>query len=72
MLVKTLKTDEAIRLDLPNGQQIRILIVDIRGSGEAARVRIGTDADREIIIHHLDPSGEPTQKSKREVEKRVR
>ena len=47
MLVLSRHRDESIICVLPNGEQIVITVVDIRGD----KVRLGIDAPREIPVH---------------------
>ena len=46
MLVLTRKTDEAIIIELPNGQQVDIIVSEVKGN----QVRIGIDAPRNVIV----------------------
>jgi carbon storage regulator len=60
MLVLTRRCDEAIVLHDANGNEIRLSVVDIRGS----KVRIGIEAPRQVSIVReevleLDPLADP-------------
>lgn len=46
MLVLTRRTDEAIVIRNSNGQEIRLVVVDVRGS----KVRLGIEAPPEVRI----------------------
>ena len=46
MLILTRGVDEAIILTLPNGEQIDIIVTEIKGN----QVRIGIDADDDVEI----------------------
>ena len=46
MLVLTRKTNEAIIIELPNGEQVDIIVTQVRGN----QVRFGIDAPKEVIV----------------------
>lgn len=50
MLVLSRRQDEEIVMKLPDGQLIRLMVVDIRGD----KVRLGIDADQGIIVHRKE------------------